>query len=346
MEETAIMTPIFSFGCLFIISLLLTMAMRRYALHKKILDIPNHRSSHQLPTPRGGGMAIVLSFTLAVLYLGSIETIPMHLVIALTGGGLAVAAIGYMDDLYHAPTLWRMLGHVCVALWAVFWLQGFPHLDLGTWQFALPHVGILIAVIGIVWCINLYNFMDGIDGLAGSEGLFVALASGLVLWFSGQTHLALMLLLLAAAIAGFTTLNWPPAKIFLGDAGSGFLGYVFSVSALYTANTRTLSLIFWLIILAVFICDATFTLIYRVWQRKKWYAAHREHAYQHLIAYGASHQQVTLSIGVLNIFLVLPVAFLTLQWPYQGFWLMGGMMLLLFVIWLVIKSLKLKDMTL
>jgi Fuc2NAc and GlcNAc transferase len=328
---------------IYLFSFFMTAWLRRYAIRKNILDIPNQRSSHVIPTPRGGGVAIVVSFACALIFLAYKKTIAVNVLCALLGGGLGIAAIGYADDLYKLPTLWRFLGHIMVAAWAVYWLNGFSNLALGAWRFSLPHAGFYVAVFAIVWCTNLYNFMDGIDGLAGSEGLFVALAASAALWVTGESNTAIMLLFLAASIAGFTYFNWPPAKIFMGDAGSGFLGYIFSVLALHTANTGKLPIIFWFIVLGIFICDATFTLLYRMLQGKKWYAAHREHAYQQLISRGASHSQVTLSILTMNVLLVSPLAFFTLFQPGRGFWLMTGLLLILFLIWFSIKIVKHKD---
>ncbi len=328
---------------IFLLSLALTAWLRRYAIRKNILDIPNQRSSHVIPTPRGGGVAIVVSFACALIFLAYHAIIPLNVLCALLGGGLSIAAIGYADDLYKLPTLCRFLGHIAVAAWAVYWLHGFSSLDLGAWHFSLPHAGVFVAVFAIVWCTNLYNFMDGIDGLAGSEGLFVAIAASAALWLTGEPDTAIMLLFLAASIAGFTYFNWPPAKIFMGDAGSGLLGYLFSVLAVYTANTGKLSIVFWFIVLGIFIGDATFTLLYRMLQGKKWYAAHREHAYQQLIARGASHNKVTLSILTMNVFLVSPLACLTILLPRAGIWWLTGLIMILFLLWFSIKIVNYKD---
>jgi Fuc2NAc and GlcNAc transferase len=159
-------------------------------------------------------------------------------------GGLLVAAIGYADDLWKINSRWRIIIHSIAALWAVYWLDGLPMLDLGTWQISLNHHGSLLALIGIIWLINLYNFMDGIDGLAASQGLFAAFAGAIALWMLHANNLAFLLLMLAASISGFTALNWPPAKIFMGDICSGYLGYIFAVFGLYTTNTELLPSVF------------------------------------------------------------------------------------------------------
>jgi Fuc2NAc and GlcNAc transferase len=319
----------------------LTALTRDIALRKNILDIPNARSSHAIPTPRGGGIAIVLTFTFCVLVMAHLGYLHKPFALALAGGGLAIAAIGYADDIYHVRNLARISVHFAAAAWAVLWLHGFPHLNLGAWKFSLHAQGSVLAVLGIVWSINLYNFMDGIDGLAGGEGLFIALAGSIALYLAHDTNTAFLLYLLAAAIAGFTAFNWPPAKIFLGDTGSGFLGYVFAVVALQTANHGTLTLVFWVIVMAIFICDATFTLCYRALRGQKWYAAHREHAYQHLIAWGASHKQVTSGLMLVNFFIILPLALGAIYWPWQSFWFLSALIISLFISWLVVKSLRL-----
>ena len=180
--------------------------------------------------------------------------------------------------------------------------------------------------------------MDGIDGLAGSEGIFIALASGMALGWLGSYHVAIIAWLLAASISGFTLWNWPPAKIFLGDVGSGYLGFIFAVFGLYTVNKNFLPITFWCIILAVFLWDATFTLIYRMLQGKKWYSAHREHAYQHVVSLGASHKKTTLSILIINFCILLPIAFGIIYWPMQSIWLMASSILGLWLLWAWIKS--------
>ena len=311
--------------------------MHRYALHKSILDIPNERSSHHIPIPRGGGVAIVLTFILSITWLSWSQLLEPSIAYTLIGGGIMVAAIGYCDDVYSSKARTRILIHCLATIWALYWLGG--------WKINSSLLGYILAFIGILWCINLYNFMDGIDGLAGSEGMFVSVASGIVLFWAGAHHLAGVLWLLACAIAGFTLWNWPPAKIFLGDAGSGFLGYIFAVIGLYTINKGLLPVSFWWIILAIFTCDATFTLVYRAYQGKQWYMAHREHAYQHLITYGATHKQVTVGIIIVNCCLLFPAAFATTHWPTESFWFITASILCLGPLWSSIKRLQPKNAT-
>lgn len=323
-----------------LLSATLTGLVRLYALHKAILDIPNERSSHQIPTPRGGGIAIALTFILSLLWLNYQHLIATNLMWAIIGGGSAVGIISYCDDIRSIKIRWRILVHFLAAVWALYWIGGCSTLEFGAGKIDLNLGGTFLTIVGIVWCINLYNFMDGIDGLAGSEGMFIGLVSGAALCLAGAFPLALTIWLLTAAIAGFTLWNWPPAKIFLGDVGSSFLGYTFAVIALYTINNNFLPFSFWWIIAGIFICDATFTLLSRMYQRKRWYSAHREHAFQHIMTFGANHKQVTLSIIVLNCCVLLPAACATLYWPAQAFWIMVVSTLCLWITWSWIKSLR------
>lgn len=330
----------FFYLILFLLSAMLTGLVRYYALRKSILDIPNERSSHQVPTPRGGGIAIVLTFLLSLVYLFIINKIDQNLFIALTVGGVVIAIVGYCDDLFTLSARLRIFVHLLAAVWAVYWLHGYPVLNLGGYAIHLHQLGNALAVIGIIWCVNFYNFMDGIDGLAASEGIFIAAASAIILFILGVTNEAIMMFMLAMSIAGFLIWNWPPAKIFMGDVCSGFLGYVFGVTALYTMNNDYLSFGFWWIVLAVFLCDATFTLILRMLQGKKWYSAHREHAYQILTTYGFSHKKVTNSIFAINFFLLLPLAYLSMYKPTLSVILVIAATGFLWISWYKIKRLE------
>jgi Fuc2NAc and GlcNAc transferase len=194
----------------------------------------------------------------------------------------------------------RATVHVLAAGWAVWCLGGLPSLDLGVAVVPLGMGGNLLAVVGLVWLINLYNFMDGIDGLAAGEAVGVGLVGGVLLAAAGATGLSLVALALAAAAGGFLVFNWPPAKIFMGDVGSGLLGYAFGVLAMASERAGAVPLVVWMILLAVFIVDATATLIRRVVNGERWFEAHRSHAYQRAVQAGYSHHAVTVAVMGLN----------------------------------------------
>jgi Fuc2NAc and GlcNAc transferase len=166
--------------------------------------------------------------------------------------------------------------------------------------------------------INLYNFMDGIDGIAGTEAVCVGGLGGLLLAWSGLAGFSSAAIVLAASSAGFLVWNWPPAKIFLGDVGSGFLGFVFGVLAISSAKERLWLLWPWLILLSIFIVDSMLTLARRLIVGARWYESHRSHAYQHAARWHASHLRVTLAVAAVNIAWLFPLAWGACVWPYLG----------------------------
>lgn len=296
-------------------STILTGRVRRYAIRHQLLDKPNYRSSHARPTPRGGGVAVVVVFLLALGYLLLSDQVTLKEFLALGAGGAFVAGMGYLDDHYDLSPLLRLLGHFAVAVWAVVWTGGIPQLDLGfaTWDWGW--VGHIVSVIGVVWMLNLYNFMDGIDGIAASEAVFVAGVGGLLLMHEGADGLALASLALAAACMGFLFWNWPPAKIFMGDVCSGFLGYVLAVLMIVSNHKTDVSLWVWLLLLGVFVIDATITVIRRLLRREKVYEAHRSHAYQQVTIRLQSHLKVTRGVIGINVLLLAPLALWVWQTP-------------------------------
>ncbi len=168
---------------------------------------------------------------------------------------------------------------------------------------------------GLVWLTNLFNFMDGIDGLAGMEAVCVSVFGGTLLFLRGLASYSQLSWLLAAASLGFLLWNWPPAKIFMGDAGSGFLGFTLGTLALFSSSSSPGLIWPWLILLAAFIVDATVTLLRRMFSRARWYEAHRSHAYQHAARAWASHPKVTLAVAAINIGWLFPLAWTASRFP-------------------------------
>lgn len=282
--------------------------VRRYALARSVLDIPNARSSHTTPTPRGGGLAIVLAFLLVLPVLASQGRIESPLMWALLGAGAWTALLGFLDDHQHIPARWRLLGHFVGAVWALYWLGGMPPVELLGLKRDLGWAGHILAALGLVWLLNLYNFMDGIDGIASIETISVCLGGIVLYWLSGNVQLMWAPLALVVAVLGFLYWNFPPASIFMGDSGSGFLGIALGVMALQAAWISPELLWGWLILLGVFIVDATLTLLHRLVRGERVYEAHRSHAYQYASRCFGGHLPVTLAVAVLNFFWLLPVA--------------------------------------
>lgn len=300
------------------ISFALTYWLRRYALHKSLLDIPNGRSSHSVPTPRGGGVAIVVSYLAALVFLFVDDALSTPLFLALLGSGLIIAALGFLDDHGHVAARWRLLGHFIAAVWALIWLGGLPPVAMFGSVLDIGWLGHVLAVFYLVWLLNLYNFMDGIDGIASVEAVCVCLSAALIYALSGFYELIWLPLLLVAAVLGFLFWNFPPARIFMGDAGSGFLGIILGVLSLQAAWISSQFLWSWLILLGVFIVDATVTLIRRLVRGDKVYEAHRSHAYQFASRRYGRHLPVTSAVGVINLVWLLPLALCVTQFGLNG----------------------------
>jgi Fuc2NAc and GlcNAc transferase len=294
----------------FVISVIGTGVIRRYAMRRGVMDIPNARSSHSIPTPRGGGVAIVVAFLLGIVTLSWLGALTTAQASALTGAGLIVAVIGFVDDHRHIAARWRLLAHFVAAVWGLTWLGGLPPVELFGHVVSLGWAGNAIAAIALVWLLNLYNFMDGIDGLAGLEAFTVCVAAAAVdrIAPTAGRHVVLPALLAVAAL-GFLIWNFPPAKIFMGDAGSGFVGLMLGLLAVDAARISPSLLWSWLILLGVFVVDATMTLLRRLARRDRLYEAHRTHAYQHA-ALRRGHARVTIAAAAVNLLWLLPVALL------------------------------------
>jgi Fuc2NAc and GlcNAc transferase len=295
----------------FLTALWVTGRFRRYALAQRLLDVPNARSSHAVATPRGGGVAIVLTTLVALLLLGSIGSLAWSSVWGLSGGGALVALIGFVDDRWHIAPRWRLLGHFSAAAWVLVKLGGVPPLTAMGFVLDSGRLGFAIAALYIVWMLNLTNFMDGIDGIAGVETITVCLSAAFLSGVAAPgEQLWIAPLVLASATLGFLVWNWPPAKIFMGDAGSGFLGLMLAALSLQAGWVVNRLFWSWLILLGVFVVDATVTLIRRLAHGERFYEAHRSHAYQHAAVQRGAHLPVTVAVGVINLCWLLPVALL------------------------------------
>lgn len=297
-------------------SALLTQLMRAIAAGTGTLDIPNERSSHAVPTPRGGGVAIVVVMTAAALLLAWRHVVPVAPVYALVVGGLAVALVGFADDQHTLPAVTRLTVHFAAALWALFCFGGLPPLQIGAQVVFSGWAGYVFGALGIVWAINLFNFMDGIDGLAAGEAMFMSLGAALLGGLAGLGGgVAALALTFAAACGGFLLWNWPPARIFLGDVGSGYLGYVIVVLALAATQRNPVALWVWLVLGGAFFVDATVTLVRRTLRGERVSQAHRSHAYQWLARRWGSHARVTGAVLVVNLLWLVPWAVVARRHP-------------------------------
>jgi len=300
----------------YLVTVIFTALLRRYAVNRELFDIPGERSSHTRITPKGGGLAIVVSFFGGISALTVSGVLPLNVFLALMGGFI-VALVGWVDDSRDVTVPVRLLAHFAAAGWAFYWAGGIYAFGI---EKAGPVKGaffVLAALSALVWLINLYNFMDGIDGIAAAETVFAALAAGILLFSGSGAPLAWPLWILAAATAGFLLWNWPPARIFMGDVSSGFLGFVLGVFIMAGAREGIMPVWPWLIILGVFLTDSMVTLLRRVVRGSRWYEAHCRHAYQHA-ARRWGHLRTVLGVTAVNIFWLAPMSFIAWRFREWG----------------------------
>lgn len=284
------------------------------------MDIPNERSSHITPTPRGGGIAFVATSLIGFLLLLLNNALNGTEILALCCAGSIVATAGHLDDRQKiSGATVRLVLHAISAVILVVGVGIPPELAIIERTFNTGIIGSILGVIYLVWLLNLFNFMDGTDGIAASEVIFVALAGAFLNFhvLSDANHSAAAVIL-AVSTFGFILYNWSPAKIFMGDVGSGYLGIVVGGLSLIAANQDPDLLWVWIILLAAFVSDATVTLIRRLLRRQKPHVAHRSHAYQHLAIRFHSHPKVALLVLAVNIAWLLPIAFLVADKQLAG----------------------------
>ncbi len=280
---------------LFILSASLTFLVRKIALKKVLLAEVNDRSSHTTPTPHGGGIAIAITWFSGISYLYYLGDIDSSLYYAFLVG-IVISLVSYLDDLYELSPKLRLLVQFIVAISGVYLIGGVSEIDFTFFTLSNQLILNSLTVLIIVWFINLYNFLDGIDGYAGSEIVFLSLA-GFILF--EESHF----LVLIAASLGFLLWNWHKAKIFMGDVGSTLLGYNVAIYMLYYTNQESSNLWIWLILFGVFWFDASVTIFRRFKNKEKLFQAHKKHAYQRLEQSGISHDGIVIRAMLLNIVL-------------------------------------------
>ena len=299
-------------GVLLVISALLTAIILRRSSQVGRIDIPNERSSHSTPTPRGGGLSFVIASLAGIAAYGISSDLPSRPLWGLIVAGALVAVVGFLDD--RGITIsagLRLFVHGIAALWGLIfvgWLN--PVIVFGA-EINLSIVGNVIAIIYVVWLLNLFNFMDGIDGIAAVQTISACVGVAVLSYQQDLSlHSTVPPILLAGSVLGFLAFNFPPARIFMGDVGSGFLGIVLALMSLISTNDDSRFFWVWVIMLGVFIVDATITLIRRILRGERPHVAHRSHAYQRVAMRTESHRRVTLGVLFITVAWLLPFAYL------------------------------------
>ncbi len=298
------------------------------------MDLPNSRSSHLSPVPRGGGIAILITFFLIVALTELSDAPDPGFMQALTFGGIAIALVGFIDDVYSLNPIVRFLATLLVTVLCVAQI-GMPSVSFMGLTMQPSPILFVCEVLAILWILNLFNFMDGIDAIASLEAISVLLIAVALLLlapsYESSRNQVEILLIIAFATAGFLVWNWPPAKIFMGDVSSSFLGFVLALFAVQTSIEQTMNVWVWLILLGVFFMDATVTIVLRVFDKQKFYRAHRQHVYQRLALYfqknkvteaeqarAYAHKTVSLIVVAINFLWLAPWAYMAKRHPEQA----------------------------
>ncbi|RLA83872.1 MAG: glycosyl transferase [Epsilonproteobacteria bacterium] len=288
---------------LLFLSFTLTYLIKNYYIKNAILEEINERSSHTIPTPHGGGIALSLTWFVGLIYLNINNQIDTTLFYSLMIG-IVISVVSFFDDIYQLSAKFRLVVQSSVAVVGIVMLGGLGTIEFGLFSISNPIVTNIFAFLLIVWFINLYNFLDGINGYAGSEAVFLGIAGFLI--FGGGHFIVLIV-----ATLGFLYWNFNKAKIFMGDVGSTLLGYNVAIFTLYYANHAPTFLWIWIILFGVFWFDATVTLIRRKLNGEQISQAHKKHGYQRLNQSGWSHFKVTNWSIIINILLFAMVYFIS-----------------------------------
>ncbi len=306
---------IFVYIIVFLISYIEVEIFRRWSLRRELFDVPNKRSSHTTPTVRGGGVVFVVICLLVYTYYTSFVTRDFQWSYLL--GAALIALISWLDDVYSISSVWRFLVHTAAALLIVFNLGYFQVIYIPFFSSVEISVGgAIITLLGIVWLTNAFNFMDGIDGIAGLQAVIAGIGWLLVGKILGFPSTGFYGGIIAFSSLGFLIQNWQPAKIFMGDVGSAFLGYSFAVLPLLAKNEigesageyQYLSVIA-IVMVWLFIFDTIITFANRILRRERVWEAHREHIYQRLVIAGFSHRAVTILYGSISILTITGMIF-------------------------------------
>ena len=295
------------------------------ALKSGMIVHPGERQSHQHATPTGGGLGIVISIVATATCLELILSLPDFWWKNVLPGVLLLTIVGWRDDRLPVSALLRLLIQLAVSIW----LLGF-----GWWEISIREIVIFaVSLLAMVWLMNVYNFMDGSNGMAGFQGVFAGLAMAVLFQIDGEYAMAIIAVTVAAACAGFLPLNFPRAKVFMGDVSSVPLGFIFASLAFYGTQTGSLGLPLSILIMSVFLVDATLTLLSRAFRGERWYTAHAQHVYQRLIAKGWSHHRVLVIYQSINVLLVLPAIVLAKIYPQYALMVLGLVLLSLGAGW-------------
>ncbi len=310
----------------FVLTAVVTRLVRRLGMY----DLPGERHSHTEITPRGGGAGLLLALFAVAWFVPAGSAATAFWLHCLLPGAVLLAALGWWDDMRDLSARLRFAFQLLASAWLLVCAGVMPSTVLG---------GLLavLALLGLVWMTNLYNFMDGSNGMAGAQGVF---AGSVLAWLfvqGGDPEAALFSALLATSCMGFLPWNLGRAKVFLGDVASGTLGFIIAALLFYGSYKGIFSAAVAWLVMVVFVCDSTVTLLYRVNKGERWYTAHKQHLYQQLIGHGWSHGKVLLLYQLINLVLVVPVIAVAVNYPAWAAVMAWSVSVALVLGWFVVK---------
>ena len=303
MQTVVIVTA--GFSVLMAFTLILTGWFKNISIRNNWFDWPSHRGSHHDPVPNIGGLAITVVVAISIILLVFIEKLTFKEAFVWLFAVSVLGIVGFLDDIKDLSKRLRLFVHLFVAVVVVYNCGGIHQLDLGFKTIQFEYFSYFLGVIWVVGFINMYNFMDGINALAGSQALISALVFALWFYILGEIGLSLVLLSIAAANAGFLYWNVTPARVFMGDSGSTMLGGVFAIVGLILHNAEQLPITFPALVFAWFLLDTSMTLLKRLLKGEKIWQAHRQHIYQKLAITPEDHIKVTGIISLLTLIISL-----------------------------------------
>jgi UDP-N-acetylmuramyl pentapeptide phosphotransferase/UDP-N-acetylglucosamine-1-phosphate transferase len=304
------------------LAFLLTGIATWYAGRRGLLDHPGERQSHTVVTPRGGGVGLVAALLIVSLLVSAGNSYGFW-VQCIVPAVVVLAITGWWDDHASLGVGFRFFIQLAVSFYLLWcatnagWMQG-----------VIP---MIMSGLFMIWMTNLYNFMDGSNGMAGLQGVFAASVLAVLFHLSGDDPFSLFALLLAACCVGFLPWNLGRARVFMGDVGSLALGFLFAAFMLYGTGTGAFDYPVALMVMLLFLTDATLTLMLRVIRGERWYNAHRQHLYQRLIAHGWTHARVAMVYQAINLTLVLPGIVIAVNFPALA-WATALALTLIFVL--------------
>lgn len=322
--------------CLIVVSALLTKLFCSTVQNTRLMDKPNERSSHSVPKVRGGGLVFIGLSLIALPFLARLTQMPLYTVGGFIACSALIAFISLLDDIYNLSAKLRFITQLVVSV-SLLVLMNPVYLDFIWFTVSNKLLLIPFLVLSIIWAINHFNFMDGLDGFCASQSIFLFFSYALLFHFESATMYEGFCWILVSNLIGFLIFNFPPAKLFMGDIGSATLGFISFYIALVAQQKFQIPILYWFVLNALFLFDSTLTLLRRIKKKEKWYSPHNKHAYQRVYQLGFSSPLILLGQLSMNAFFLFLVMLLQFQ-VFNLFWVVLLLLGLMISVYLCIEK--------